>query len=195
MEEYRSGDKSVGKLVGEYQLMSALLHFCTPTLLTLLLFAFLPISHAEAQSFGYLSYEQALKSMPEYSIVQNKLDGLRAQYEAETKRVEDEFNTKYEQFLEGQRDFPPTILQKRQSELEELMEKNIAFKEECRQLLADAEQESMAPLHQKLSDAIRQVGTSRGFSFILNTDQNAVPFIHPDMGEDVTDAVLKLIVN
>lgn len=155
----------------------------------------LSCSHAVAQSFGYLSYDQALKSMPEYLIVQKKLADLTAQYEAETKRVEDEFNTKYEQFLEGQRDFPPTILQKRQSELEELMEKNIAFKEESRQLLATAEKESMAPLHEKLAAAIQQVGTSRGLAFILNTDQNAVPFINPSMGIDVTEAVLQLIEN
>ena len=155
----------------------------------------LSCSHAVAQSFGYLSYDQVLKSMPEYVIVQKKLADLTAQYEAETKRVEDEFNTKYEQFLEGQRDFPPTILQKRQSELEELMEKNIAFKEESRQLLATAEKESMAPLHEKLAAAIQQVGTSRGLAFILNTDQNAVPFINPSMGIDVTEAVLQLIEN
>lgn len=155
----------------------------------------LSCSHAVAQSFGYLSYDQVLKSMPEYVITQKKMADLTAQYEAETKRVEDEFNTKYEQFLEGQRDFPPTILQKRQSELEELMEKNIAFKEESRQLLATAEKESMAPLHEKLAAAIQQVGTSRGLAFILNTDQNAVPFINPSMGIDVTEAVLQLIEN
>lgn len=155
----------------------------------------LSCSHAVAQSFGYLSYDQVLKSMPEYVITQKKMADLTAQYEAETKRVEDEFNTKYEQFLEGQRDFPPTILQKRQSELEELMEKNIAFKEESRQLLATAEQEAMAPLHEKLAAAIQQVGTSRGLAFILNTDQNAVPFINPSMGIDVTEAVLQLIEN
>ena len=155
----------------------------------------LSCSHAVAQSFGYLSYDQVLKSMPEYVITQKKMADLTAQYEAETKRVEDEFNTKYEQFLEGQRDFPPTILQKRQSELEELMEKNIAFKEESRQLLATAEKEAMAPLHEKLAAAIQLVGTSRGLAFILNTDQNAVPFINPSMGIDVTEAVLQLIEN
>ena len=47
-------------------------------------------------SFGYLSYEAALKSMPDYAIVEKQMSDLRAQYQAETKRVEDEFNRKYE---------------------------------------------------------------------------------------------------
>ena len=62
--------------------------------------------------FGYLSYEGAIQSMPEYAIVQKKMKALQEQYQAETLRVEDEFNRKYEDFLDGQRDFPRTILQK-----------------------------------------------------------------------------------
>ena len=74
--------------------------------------------------FGYLSYEQALQSMPEYKAARENTDKLWGQYEAELKRVEDEFNRKYEDFLDGQRDFPKTILRKRQTELQELMTKN-----------------------------------------------------------------------
>ena len=92
--------------------------------------------------FGYLSYEGAIQSMPDYAIVQKKMKALQEQYQAETLRVEDEFNRKYEDFLDGQREFPRTILQKRQTELQELMEKNIQFKEQGRQELADAERRS-----------------------------------------------------
>ena len=149
----------------------------------------LSCSHAVAQSFGYLSYDQTLKSMPEYVIVQKKLADLTAQYEAETKRVEDEFNTKYEQFLEGQRDFPPTILQKRQSELEELMEKNIAFKEESRQQLISAEEEMTAPIKARLAEAIARIAKERGLALVVNTDSDACPFIDPTIGEDINTLV------
>ena len=69
---------------------------------------------------GYLSYEQALRTMPEYAIAQKTLESLTAKYDAEAMRVKNEFNQKYEEFLEGQNDFPKTILQKRQTELQEL---------------------------------------------------------------------------
>ena len=65
--------------------------------------------------FGYLSYQQALQAMPQYAVVQQQMAELRQQYEAEMQRVTNEFNRKYEEFLEGQRDFPKTILQKRQT--------------------------------------------------------------------------------
>ena len=49
-------------------------------------------------------------AMPDYAVAQQKLSDLRAQYNAELQRVEQDFNTKYEEFLEGQREFPETIL-------------------------------------------------------------------------------------
>ena len=152
---------------------------------------FLGLSAQENNTFrfGYLSYEQALKSMPQYAIMKKQLADLEAQYQAETKRVEDEFNRKYEEFLEGQREFPKTILQKRQVELQELMEKNIAFKEEGRQELAAAEEEMTAPIKTSLSETIAKIAKERGLAFVLNTDSNACPFIDPTMGEDINTLV------
>ena len=81
--------------------------------------------------FGYFSYEEVLHTMPGYAIAKHNMDDLRAKYDAETKRAEDEFNAKYEEFLDGQRSFAPSILEKRQAELRELMAKNVTFKAEA----------------------------------------------------------------
>ena len=139
--------------------------------------------------FGFLSYETALKSMTEYAQVQQTLTQLKEQYQAETLRVEDEFNRKYEDFLEGQRDFPRTILQKRQTELQELMEKNIAFKENSRRELEDAERQAMAPLRIRLIELLSKIGVERGYAFIYDTDTKALPFLNPAQGEDINQLV------
>ena len=89
-----------------------------------------------ALRFGYFSFEQVFHTMPGYAIAKHNMDELRAKYDEETKRVETEFNTKYEEFLDGQRSYAKTILEKRQAELRELMEKNIAFKAEAAKLLS-----------------------------------------------------------
>ena len=117
----------------------------------LFLMLLLPImaSAQTAFKFGYLSFEEALKAMPDYAVVQRNMTDLRNKYAAEAKRSEDDFNAKYEQFLDGQRDFAPSILQKRQAELQELMEKNIAFKKESERLLKQAEVDAVGPLKAK----------------------------------------------
>ena len=149
---------------------------------------------AEAQvKFGYFSYEEAFRSMPEYAIVQANLNDLRAKYDAETKRVEEEFNRKYEEFLEGQADFAPTILQKRQTELQELLKKNVAFKAEAARLLQQAEADAYAPLRERLSKVLKEIGEGNGYAFILNTDGDACPYADPQQGEDVTEALQQLL--
>lgn len=143
--------------------------------------------------FGYLSYTSVLKLMPDYMAAQRNLDDLRTKYDLEMKRVENEFNQKYEQFLEGQHDFAPSILQKRQAELQELMDKNIAFKQKAQQLLKDAETKAYAPVYQRLDAVIQRVGQALGLAFILNTDTHAVPFINTASGVDVTTTVVDAV--
>ena len=168
--------------------------------LLLLLVAFVSLSSSAQDTmtvakptvmvFAYLSYEQVLKSMPDYGLAQTALANEREKYEAELKRVEQDFNLKYEEFLEGQRDFPQTILRKRQTELKELLERNVNFKAESRQTLAESEAKAMAPLKAKLAEVLEKIGLEQGYAFILNTDANAVPFINPALGEDITQMVI-----
>ena len=139
--------------------------------------------------FGYLSYQAAVKSMPDYALVQQKLTDLKAKYQAEAKRVEDEFNRKYEEFLEGQRDFPKSILQKRQTELQELMQKNITFKNNSLEQLAKDEAEAFAPLYAKLNQTLAKFCAEKGYAFIIDTDAKAVPVVNPLMCEDINQAV------
>lgn len=140
--------------------------------------------------FGYLDYEAVLQSMTEYATVEAGMEVLQEQYAAEQKRVEDEFNQKYEDFLEGQHNFPSTILQKRQNELQELLDKNIAFKKEGQRLLAEAKEKALAPLKERLAGVLATVGAEHGFAFILNTAQNVAPWINIEMGIDVTEEVM-----
>lgn len=145
---------------------------------------------ANAQTrFGYFSFDNVLKSMPDYVMAQRSIDDLRQKYDAEMKRAEDEFNSKYEEFLDVQKDLVPVILRKRQAELQEMMQKNINFKNESQRLLKQAEADAFAPVKNKLYNALTKVGQAQGYAFILNTDGDACPYVNPEMGEDATELI------
>lgn len=145
---------------------------------------------ANAQTrFGYFSFDNVLKSMPDYVMAQRSIDDLRQKYDAEMKRAEDEFNSKYEEFLDVQKDLVPAILRKRQAELQEMMQKNINFKNESQRLLKQAEGDAFAPVKNKLYNALTKVGQAQGYAFILNTDGDACPYVNPEMGEDATELI------
>ena len=146
-----------------------------------------------AFKYGYLSYDSVMIAMPEYAEFKTNMAQLREQYEAEQKRVENDFNKKYEEFLDGQATFPKTILQKRQSELQEMLDRNIDFKKQSQKMLNDVEANLMNTIKTTINTAVSIIAQERGFAFVLNTDKEAVPFINPAQGEDITEAVKKLL--
>lgn len=161
-------------------------------LLLLVSFIMLPIS-AQQMKLGYFSYDAVLKATPDYISAMSSIENLRKQYDAEIQIAQKDFNDKYENFIENQSGMAEAIREKRQSELQSILERNMAFKQESDRLLAKAEEEALAPLRSKLDNAIRALGSERDFIAILNTDNNAVPYINPVIGEDVTDILIDKI--
>lgn len=144
---------------------------------------------AQSLRFAYFSYDEVLRSMPEYTLAQRQVDDLKAKYQDEAKRSTDDFSARYEQFLEEQRTLQPSILRKRQAELQDLMDRNVAFKAESDRLLAEAEKKAYAPVHAKLSQAVSEMAREMGYAFVLNADNHAVPYVDAQQGDDITAAL------
>ena len=161
-------------------------------LLLLVSFIMLPIS-AQQMKIGYFSYNAVLKAMPDYLNATASIENLKKQYDTEIQMAQKDFNDKYENFIENQSGMADAIREKRQSELQSLLERNTAFKQESERLLAKAEEEAFAPIRTKLDNAVRALGSERDFIVILNTDNNAAPYINPAMGEDVTEILINKI--
>ena len=150
-------------------------------------------SAVRVPQFGYLSYNEVYKQMPEYKKACDDFAALKAKYDAEATRAEDEFQRKFAEFLNGQKDFPQSIMLKRQAELQDLMEKSVTFRKETQRLLAEAEAQLQAPVTERLNQVIYGVAGQLGLIFVLNTDGNAVPFLHPQVGVNITEPVLRAL--
>lgn len=145
-------------------------------------------SSAQIQ-FGYISYGQMLEKLPEYAQAKQDLAALKAKYEEEAKKGEEEFQRKFVDFLQGQKDFPQAIMQKRQAELQTLMDNGVSFRMKSQELIAQAEKELMQPAYKRLNSALLEVGVEYGYGCILNVDNNNCPYINPVVGVDVTELV------
>jgi len=149
---------------------------------------------ATAQSkFGYVSYKEIVKALPEYAIVTTHIDELQAKYEAEIARSEREFNQKYSDFIEEQAGFPENIRIKRHKELQELMEKSIEFKDEVNRTMREARHEMMKPLYEKVDEAVMKICIDEGYDYILNTDERVYIAINPNNGKDITARLKKAL--
>ena len=145
----------------------------------------------QPQHFGYLSYNDVLRAMPEYTQAMKSLEELKKTYDQEMTRAEQDFSKKFAEYIDGQKSFPENIMLKRQKELQQLMEQSMQFKKEAQELLTKAEAELMEPVDARLKEAIAIVGKSRNYAYVLNTDANAYPYISEGgEAENCTDAVL-----
>lgn len=158
--------------------------------LVFLILLLLPIGAAAQAYFGYLNYRQVLEQMPTYEQAISDLAVLRQKYQDEAQRGEAEFQKKFVDFLQGQNEFPQSILLKRQTELQGLMDNGVEFRRQMDTLLVQAERDLVGPVRETLMTAINQVATQRGFHFVLNTEDRSTLFINTSVGEDITQAVL-----
>ena len=149
----------------------------------------LPIMMMAQVQFGYFNYRTVMQEMPEFAKAQQDLAALKAKYEAESTRGEEEFQKKFVDFLQGQKDFPQSIMQKRQGELQTLMDNGVQFRQQAQKLIAQAEADLMGEVEKRLNRAVLEVGVEYGYAYILNTEGNACPYINPVMGVDVSDLV------
>jgi outer membrane protein len=155
----------------------------------------LSCAQAQAQAIGFLSYDSLLTSMPQYAIVEKQMADLQQAYDAELKRAEEEFNQKYEAFLDGRKDFPRTIMLKRQTELQQLLQRNVDFKQQAQGELKQARQQAMKPLRQQLNEAIALVAHRHGLAVVVNTDAEACPYIDPALAIDISVEVRQEVMN
>ena len=163
------------------------------TIAIFMVFACCVTAVAQQAKIGYFSYKAILEDMPDYVNAMLGVETLRKQYDEELKAASDEFNEKYELFLDQQNMLDEPIKQKRQADLQSLLDRNTQFRNESMRLLKQAEQDALAPVKQKLNKAIQSVGYSGAFLLIVNTDSEACPYIDSSSAEDVTAKIKSYI--
>lgn len=139
--------------------------------------------------YGLISRSAVIEAQAEYAEARQALATLRQQYAKEAEYNEINFKRQFAEFLEGQKSFPLNIMLKRQRDLQEELEKGIAFRTATDSLLRQAETELFAPVSERVDAAIRAVAMERGLEAVINTDEKACLFINPSLAEDITALV------
>ena len=122
---------------------------------------------ANAQKFGIVNADEIITALPDFTKMQEQLTEASKSYEGEFKKLQDEFDKKYAEFQNLGNDTPDSIKERRMSELQELNQKIQQFRNTAEQDLQRQQQTLMAPIEQKLMDAINAVGAEGGYTFIF----------------------------
>jgi len=141
-----------------------------------------------AQKFGHLNSADIIQVMPEYTAAQTELQNLEKQMTNELQLMESELAKKSEAYEKEKATLPANIQQRREQELQELYGKMQQYYQTSQQDLAQASQEKMAALTEKITKAIKEVGVAGGFLYIFDT-ASGIPYISETLSTDVTAQV------
>ena len=114
---------------------------------------------AQNLKFGHINAQEIITVMPEFTKAQNDIQTLEKQLTAELQRTQEEFNKKYQEFQQAiaKDSLPPNIAERRQKELQDMMQRQEQFQQDAQQQMAKAQNDAMAPIYQKLDNAIKAV--------------------------------------
>lgn len=150
--------------------------------LLLALAVILPLS-GFAQKFGYVNADELFANMPDTKAAETQLTEASKKYEAELQKLSEELDKLYTEYQSIQNDSgtPDSIKERRMQEIQERAANVEKFRATAQQDLQRQQEQLLAPIHQKIVEAIKAVGQEGNFTGIIAEGT----FLY--MGNDVTD--------
>ena len=141
-----------------------------------------------AQKFGKVNTQQIMQSLPDVAKANGEMEALQKQKENDLKSMQDEFQRKADEYQKGSSTMNATAKQQKETELQTLQQKIQQAYQDNSQALQKAQQEKMAPITQRLVNAIQAVGKAGGYVYIMDT-QMGIPYVSETLSKDVTAEV------
>jgi outer membrane protein len=158
------------------------------------LFASLVSYAQESQKFGYADPEYILKQMPEAKKVETELQAHGAQLESQLKAKATEYETKLTDYKTNASKWVDAVVQDKQNELQNLQTAFQKFQQDAEASFQKKQQDLMAPLIEKVGNAISEVAKENNYAFImtLNTFGGGEKvLLYKDTQFDISNLVLK----
>ena len=143
-----------------------------------------------AQKFGHVNSQEIVQAMPEFTKARTDIEALTKQYEADLKSMQEELQKKSEAYEKEQASLPANIKERREKELQDMYQKIQQSYQDNQQALAKEQSERMQAITTKVLDAIKQVGQSGGYVYIMDLT-GGIPYISTTLSTDVTAEVKK----
>lgn len=146
---------------------------------------------AQTAKFGHVYAQEVIVLMSEYTKATTEVQNLQKKYEEEMQRTGEEITKKYQEFQQAvnEGNLPANIQERRQKEIQEMVDRSEQFQQEAYQQLQKTSQELMAPIYKKVDDAIKAIGEEENMVFIFDLSRTAIPFVNEKLSVDVTAKV------
>jgi len=124
---------------------------------------------AQTLKFGAVNPMEIFNVMPEVATANNTLKGVQEKYAAQAKPLEDELQKKLNEYEElAKNKASDAQLEAKQKEFEDLKTRYDNFMQQAQKDMQQQQETLLAPIQQKLMNAIQAVGAEGGYAGILD---------------------------
>ena len=141
---------------------------------------------AQALKIGYTNTDYILSKLPETKQIESDLKTHRNQLGAQLKSKQEEFERKYQSFVDGQATMTDVVKNDVQTELQSLQESIQKFAAEAEKSMQNKQVQLLAPVYEKIDGGIKEVAKEHGYSHVFS--QGVLLFATEEF--DISDLVL-----
>jgi outer membrane protein len=161
--------------------------------ISLLLFVNVQSLQAQVKlKLGHINSTELMEVMPGRDSAQKVLQDYAKSLDEQLTLMNNEFQTKYQDYMTNEASFLEPIKQMKQKELLDLQTRIDDFKTQAQELLSKKETELVQPLIDKAKKAIDEVAVEKGYNYIFDTgtgsliyyqdSDDIMPFVKAKLG-------------
>lgn len=143
---------------------------------------------AQTLKMGLVDFESIMAAMPETTAAQNQLKEVGEKYEAEYKKLTDEMNRLITEFQNMSENELPAIKERKTREAADYEQKLVQFRQNAMNDIDKMQSDLMAPIQQKIIQAVESVGREGNYS-IIQMYNPALTLYYAAPVEDITATV------
>lgn len=144
-----------------------------------------------AQKFAHFNSSDIIPNMKEYTTAMDELQVMQKQYEDDLKLMQDELQKKSEEYQKEQANLLDNVRQRREQELQDLYQRLQQSVQDNQMALQKAQNEKMQAINDQVMAAVKKVGETGGYVYVVDLTSGAIPFVNSALSTDVTAQIKK----
>ena len=144
-------------------------------------------SYAQTLKIGTVNLDEVMQAMPETSVLEKELADRTTKFQTQAKSMQDEFQTKYQAYVEQADSLDELTRGVREDELRSLQQRADQYQQSAYQQITQYREQQLGMIQEKLFKAVKAVGDREKFLAVFPT--NDATYFSASQTTDVTGLV------
>ncbi len=144
-------------------------------------------SYAQTLKIGTVNLDEVMQAMPETSVLEKELADRTNKFQTQAKNMQDEFQTKYQAYVEQADTLDELTRGVREDELRSLQQRAEQYQQSAYQQITQYREQQLGMIQEKLFKAVKAVGEREKYLAVFPT--NDATYFSASQTTDVTPLV------